>query len=106
MSLVDEVEKKVQEKVGSIPPRPSNIEVIIRLKAKIAALHKELATKKAEAAFWRSKVDHLEGDRQAGQHVPWIKRYLKFLIFACHPDRNPSRYKEATEVTKELTRLK
>lgn len=34
-----------------------------------------------------------------------IKKYLKFLIFACHPDRNPGRA-EAVEVTKALLDLR
>jgi hypothetical protein len=34
-----------------------------------------------------------------------IKKYLKFLIFACHPDRNPGRA-EAVEVTKVLLNLR
>jgi hypothetical protein len=34
-----------------------------------------------------------------------IKKYLKFLIFACHPDRNPGR-EEAAEVTKALLDLR
>ena len=38
--------------------------------------------------------------------VPEIfKKYLKFLIFACHPDRNPGR-DEALEVTKALLDLR
>jgi len=35
----------------------------------------------------------------------FIKKYLKFLIFACHPDRNPGR-DEALEVTKALLDLR
>ena len=34
-----------------------------------------------------------------------ITKYLKFLIFACHPDRNPGRV-EAVEVTKALLDLR
>jgi len=35
----------------------------------------------------------------------WIKKHLKFLIFVCHPDRNPGKG-EAAEVTRELLALR
>ena len=35
----------------------------------------------------------------------WIKDNLKFLIFACHPDRNGGKA-ESVEVTKQLLKLK
>lgn len=36
----------------------------------------------------------------------WMKKFLAFMIFACHPDRNPGRQVEATEVLKELLKLR
>ena len=60
-----------------------------------------------------SRIDDLEQRLRARVRPPrfvpipnWIrsKSNLKFLIFACHPDRNKNK-EAATEITKELLKL-
>ena len=40
-----------------------------------------------------------------GMSPSFIQRHLRFLIFACHPDRNNGR-DEAVKVTRELLKLR
>lgn len=37
--------------------------------------------------------------------LDFVKKHIRFLIFACHPDRNGGRA-ESTEVTRELLKLR
>ena len=46
-----------------------------------------------------------QGTQPQGAMPTIIKSNLKFLIFACHPDRNPGR-PEAAEITRELIALR
>ncbi len=86
-SLQQELHKLKQENVNL---RRRQEKEIIALRLEIEYLH--------SAAFCREPVR-----REA---LPsWIMQNLKFLIFACHPDRNSGKI-AAEEVTKALLNLK
>jgi len=80
---------------------------ILRLEGWINALQNERAVLKGRVASLERLVEGLN-ELLAMVPVPapaWIKKHLKFLIFVCHPDRNPGKG-EAAEVTRELLALR
>jgi hypothetical protein len=100
------------------PPSPKDAadQKIAELERRLQVEGMERARLETKLAMAKSKVRRLEQDNQSlaleklqgfgRPSVPdFIKVYLKFMIFACHPDRNPGR-NEAVEVTKALLDLR
>jgi hypothetical protein len=67
-------------------------------------LRHEINQLRQEKSDLRIRLDQ-QMSRVLAAAPEFITKYLKFLIFACHPDRNPGR-REAAEVTKALFNLR
>jgi hypothetical protein len=99
-------------KVWETKPKPkTENQTIIALRAQIAQLKQTVQYAEGEAREYKRLASKLQSDLEynLGRSTPnvipiWIKKYIKFLIFACHPDRNSGK-NEAVEVTKELLKL-
>jgi hypothetical protein len=87
---------------------------VSRLKSELSALKYELrVTQHSDRDNQRLKLENqrlrreleLNRGRYNSTDTSWVKRYIKFLIFACHPDRNGGKT-DALEVTKILIGLR
>ena len=94
-----------------IKPQDGEVEA---LKARGRRLEGRINELGKEKLFLQGRVASLErlveGLNELLAMVPapvpaWIKKHLRFLIFACHPDRNKGR-QEAAEVTRKLLALR
>jgi len=88
------------------PIKPQDEEVR-RLRAQVLRLEGRINELKGRVVTLERQVEGLnELLAMVPVSVPaWIKKHLKFLIFVCHPDRNPGKG-EAAEVTRELLALR
>lgn len=81
-------------------------------KSKSIDKDREIATLRSEVCYWKEIAQRRGVTPQGRGHTNGstpliIQDNLRFMIMACHPDRNPQSFmKEATEVTKWLLSLR
>jgi chromosome segregation ATPase len=113
----DDLEAPFKGQVKGTYDLSSAEETVMELRAKVRTLleqavilKKMIGRQEETKAELQTEVDWLRGhlaeiQEKKAEAPSFVMKHLRFLIYACHPDRNPKR-KESAEVTRELLALR